>query len=475
MADMLPIIADTSFNRLCMVDDYTSFIWTTRYYDAGDFELSVPLTCDDLQYLQIGNYVIRDGVDDVGIIESREVTQDVNNNEIMVVSGRFLTSILGRRIIARQTQVSGTVAACIAKLLNENAINPADAARALPLQIGMMDVPAASMQQQFTGTNLLEAIQEISKTYGIGFHVVLGESNAMTFEMFTGLDRSYDQSANTYAVFSSEFGNMESADYVEDASAVVTNVLVAGEGEGAERKTIWATRDAPQGLARYEVFQDARNASTNNGEISDAVYYAQLRDEGMESLADLQQLFAGKVTFNNIEYGKDLYVGDICVIESVRWGIYMNARLVEIIESIGESGEYSITPTFDSAITSASVADANEYIMTETALDMLTEHGAGPLLRESATFEPSSSEYGHAVKISELDELATLDDGYWLPVATDTDTRKLSYSVLKQLMLDYELLQNKPQIESVTLSGNKGFADFNLTRLTNTEIESLLS
>ena len=40
---------------------------------------------------------------------------------------------------------------------------------------------------------------------------------------------------------------------------------------------------------------------------------------------------------------------------------------------------------------------------------------------------------------------------------------------------DYEALLNKPQIESVTLEGNKSFDDLGLSSLTNSEILAALS
>lgn len=39
---------------------------------------------------------------------------------------------------------------------------------------------------------------------------------------------------------------------------------------------------------------------------------------------------------------------------------------------------------------------------------------------------------------------------------------------------DYNDLINKPQIEGVTLSGNKSFSDLNANRITNTEIENII-
>ena len=444
MADMLPVVADTHFDRLCAVDDYTSFIWTTRYYEPGDFELTVPMSSHNLQFLQVNNYVMR-GDDDgeMGIIERREVTQDLNGQETMTVSGRFLSSILARRIIAQQTQVSGTIAHCVSQLINVSAINPSDTARKLPIRIGTLDIPATQMQQQFTGTNLLEAIVNICKTYFVGFSLHYdADGGGMVFDMFTGVDRSYAQSENTYAVFSSEYGNLQSSDYVEDASAVVTNVLVAGEGEGLERKTIWASKGNPTGLSRYELFQDARNASTNNGAISDSVYYKQLQDEGAESLADMEQMFAGQVTFDGIEFGTDLNIGDICTIESVSWGMYMDARIVEVIESVGETGAYTITPSFEAVSTQDVLRDA--ALLTERGNIQITSESGARLLAQTRALSATGGE----VKISELEEATTLNDDDAVPVATGSATLKATMVTLAskvQSLLDLSALATSLQ------------------------------
>ena len=426
MADMLPVVADTHFSRLCAVDDYTSFIWTTRYYDVGDFQLTIPMSSHNLRYLQVKNYVMRgDDDSEMGIIERRKVTQDLNGQEVMTVSGRFLASILARRIIAEQTQVSGTIAQCVTQLINVSAINPTDNARKLPMSIGTLDIPATQMQQQFTGKNLLEAIKNICKTYSLGFAVRYDDDNgSMVFDMFTGVDRSYAQDVNTYAVFSSEYGNLQSSDYVEDASAIVTNVLVAGEGEGLQRKTIWASKGNPTGLSRYELYQDARNASTNDGAITDEVYYQQLQDEGLESLADMAQMFAGQVTFTNIEFGTDLNIGDICTIESVSWGMYMDARLIEVIESVGESGAYTITPSFEAISTQDVLQDA--ALLTERGNIRITSESGARLLAQTRALSATGGE----VKISELDEATALNDDDSFPIATSGATLKVTWATI---------------------------------------------
>ena len=344
---MVPIIMDTSFNRVGMIDGYVSFIWTERYYKVGDFELCVTISPENLALLQKDYYVCRDDSDEIGIIESIKLSSNEDGEQQLIASGRFLASIVGRRIVAQQTDFDNkTVPAIIQSLLNAAIISPSIAARKIP-NFSFHDDSGykATLSVQYTGKNILTVIEDLCETYGLGFRVALENEN-FVFHLYQGTDRSYGQSENTFVVFSNDFDNLESSEYEEGYSDTVTDVLVAGEGEGLKRKTAWASKQTNSGLARYEVFKDARNASTNNGEISDSVYLQQLVSDGLESITSFTKAFSGSVYFNNYTYGKDIKIGDVCTIMNSAWGIGMNTRLIEMIESTGESGEHTMTPTF---------------------------------------------------------------------------------------------------------------------------------
>jgi hypothetical protein len=47
-----------------------------------------------------------------------------------------------------------------------------------------------------------------------------------------------------------------------------------------------------------------------------------------------------------MKYGTDVNLGDLCTIKSTALGLEIDARLVEVIESIDETGRYSAIPTF---------------------------------------------------------------------------------------------------------------------------------
>ena len=60
-----------------------------------------------------------------------------------------------------------------------------------------------------------------------------------------------------------------------------------------------------------------------------------------------------------------------------------------------------------------------------------------------------------------------------LDIEGEIDGNKLKYGPTK--LYDYEKLTNKPQIEGVTLIGNKQLSDLGLKEISNQNIEDILS
>lgn len=343
---MIPILLDSNFNRLAYIDDYISFIWTTRYYEAGDFELCVNASAANFSLFQKDYIIHREDDENYGLIENIKIQRDDDGREIMIISGRFLAAIIGRRIIAQQTTLSGTIFSCIETLLEDNIIEPSDSARTMSMTIDYDPrVGQATMEAQYTGDNLLQVISDICRTNGLGFKVIHDQYNPYLFVLYNGKLRTYQQDSNSIAVFSDEFDNLLSSEYEENYQNIATAVLVAGEGEGQDRKTLWVT-DGSTGRNRYEVYLDQRQIQSNDGEITPTEYNKLLQQAGREALTSYTTAFSGEVYFGNLIYKTDVNIGDICVIQNTNWGIYINSRLVEVIESVDESGKYSIIPSF---------------------------------------------------------------------------------------------------------------------------------
>ena len=346
-----PVIYDNNFNMIAIVDNYKSLIWTTRYYDHGDFEFVVPLNKTMLSYCQATYYVMRPDDENVGIIEKVQAKITETDEEMLIVSGRFLTQILARRIIAEMTEVNGTVTQAVNQLITDAIISPTISERQISNFIIGDYSTTETMTAQYTGKNLYTVIHDICVQYGLGLKVTLNANKQFVFVLYKGEDRTFDQSENPYVIFSDTYDNIMNFEFQADFTNVITAVLSAGEGEGDQRKTVWVAADnlahlPATGLYRYEYYLDARNTSTNEGEISEQDYLDQLAELGTENFTPYQVAFAGEVSFNFIEFKKDVNIGDLVVIQNSMENRAITARIIEVIESVSESGAYSIIPTF---------------------------------------------------------------------------------------------------------------------------------
>ena len=73
-------------------------------------------------------------------------------------------------------------------------------------------------------------------------------------------------------------------------------------------------------------------------------------------------------------------------------------------------------------------------------------------------------------EVVEVEARASLQN---LSIEGEIDGNKIKYGPTK--LYDYEKLINKPQIEGVTLIGNKQLSDFGLKEISNQNIEDILS
>ena len=52
-------VLDREFNLVGIIDAYSSVIWTTAYYDVGDFELYLDASTESVELLKKDYYLVR--------------------------------------------------------------------------------------------------------------------------------------------------------------------------------------------------------------------------------------------------------------------------------------------------------------------------------------------------------------------------------------------------------------------------------
>lgn len=353
------LILDRNFIAVAVLDQYESFIWTDRYSASGDFEFYSPMQPEYLDILKQDYYIWQKDSEHTMIIDRILIESDIESGNHITVTGESLESILKRRIIWTQTNLTGNLQNGIQKLLNENIISPKIADRKIANftfkastdpQITKLTVDA-----QFTGDNLYEAIKSLCDKNNIGFKVVLTEANKLEFSLYSGQDRSYDNATNPYVVFSPEFDNILNSAYSSTKKSLKTVALVAGEGEGADRKTL--SVGGGKDLDRYELYADSRDISSkiynedgSTTTLTPDQYNAKLKARGEEKLAldenKTKTEFTGEAEATRMfRYNEDFFIGDVVQVAN-EYGQEGKARITELIFSTSSDGD-SVYPTFE--------------------------------------------------------------------------------------------------------------------------------
>lgn len=333
-------ILNRSFEEIGIIDVYNSFIWTTRYYESGDFELYLPANAEALSLLAIGNYITRSDDANTMLIEKIEIKTDVENGNYIIATGRDLKSILDRRVISSQQALSGTVESAIYNLVNACCGSTAITARVFPnFSTAALKGFTETISGQVTGAVLYEYIAEICKTCGYGWRINRNGS-ALTCELFNGETRDD-------VTFSPEFDNLINSDYVINSENYKNVAYTAGEGEGTARIIVSVGSNAT-GLDRREIFIDARDVSSNDGEIILGEYVKLLQQRGREKLAEalVTEDFTGSIKSELYTYKQDYNIGDIVNVEN-EYGIRAASRIIEIVESWSAENGYTAIPTFE--------------------------------------------------------------------------------------------------------------------------------
>lgn len=414
-------VLNTEFEKIAVVDSYESLIWCKRYNDYGALDLQIEATTETLSIFKRGYYITRDDDDTIFRIEAIELDTNENKNNSLIIGAVDFKKVLNQRIIYSTADFSNvTVESLIRKLITDNFISPTDSNRTIPIVLTDPKGFQETITAQITYENVGEKISELCKTYNYGYRIYC-EKKVLYFDLFRGLDRSINQKENLQIVFSPKYDNLISSKYTMNIDNVKNVALVGGEGEGKNRKL--KEVGTSSGLNRIEMFVDASSLSTNDGEIPLATYYETLVEKGKEELTknSVSTSFEGTVDTELYKYKTDFDLGDIVTLEN-EYGISVDARIVEIIETWNETG-YSIEPRFE-YMEVLEMPDVTNAILTENAVALMSENSV-VLLSETAAASTGG------VKISELEVASELYDGCCLPIVQDGKTKKVYFETIK--------------------------------------------
>lgn len=353
-------VLDSQFRRKTLVENWNSLIWSERYSESGDFELTsndiagtlekLPLPAEGQPPLVVA---IRDSTVPM-IVETHKIETDSAGAPQIVTSGRSFETCLDRRITIQSHSTTGARAPWVVE-----AASPSDAAWWVMNQIVVLGIaspldiipqitisdgvsaawPGGTTKYPIEAKELYDWVMETLKIGNHGLRAVLppsdGSINTIEIGIYDGADRTQS------VVF------MTLQDQFDKTTHLLSNLgsknVMTTE---AKNKTVSVNSGtAYSGLARRVAYQNLTSEITTSSE-PDLTNLA--TSKGKIALADLHPvaLFSGEIAARQAaRYNNDYFLGDKVSLTG-EYGLTQSVRVSEFIRTQDRDGERSY-PTFE--------------------------------------------------------------------------------------------------------------------------------
>ena len=340
------LLLDKEFKICGIIDDFSSLVWNRKYYECGNFTLQTKI--DKFNDIKSAKYLYCKDFVETGIIEAIKIQE---SESIVEASGRFLESILTRRVINSTKSFKNQITEDIVRsLITDLAINNTTR-KIAKLKLGTRQGLGTSRTMQMTGDVLLDKIYELCKEDELSIRVRYDfDNDEIIAEVWQGFDRRDTQNINTWAIFSKNFENITDSNYSTDETKYCNFAYVEGEltDTGGNKTRTGTTIDRiKEGEERIELYVDARDLQKDE-DTSDSEYMSMLRERGIEKLNEnnkVEEISFSVDPYSNLVYKQDFDLGDKVVYKNDELGFNIENRIVGISEAY-ENGDRTIDITF---------------------------------------------------------------------------------------------------------------------------------
>jgi hypothetical protein len=334
-------VYDSALNFLGIVENYDSLIWERNYFETGNFEITIPATENNMSLLAVGNYISKRGKPgavsavEAGIIEEADNTSD-GLTERIVRRGRFLSSLLSRRVVRGTYTYNGTYEAAMYALVTR--------ANAIPyLSSAPISGYECDVTFQLANKNLYNTLVKLSQASGLGFRVSADFRNkSFLFGVYQAADRTGTN--GNKVIFSDTRDNIASINYTLNTSVYKNLAYVSGKNGVA------VTVDRSASEMTREVYVDG--GSVDNAGMTDSAYRAALTQLGIDKLnenAAIENFDVAVSPDTGYVYKVDYDLGDIVFVKQSKWGLSRKNRITRISE-VYENGAERIVLTVGSLV-----------------------------------------------------------------------------------------------------------------------------
>ncbi|MCL1924032.1 MAG: siphovirus ReqiPepy6 Gp37-like family protein [Defluviitaleaceae bacterium] len=208
-------------NLLMLNPPFIEFVWHRKFSSTGEFRLNTNFSSENFKLFDIGNILFRRDLNEAALVEGRDVIQTEESGTILVVRGRFLSSLLDRRVATIST--TANLNTILTTIINDNFLTSAAITRRMSPLLTMLpfDISSKQVLVEHSLRSALDIIGELAEEHQFGFNCIYNIQNQ-------SFDLQFYNPTYSDAVFSSEFNNVLEEMFHEETERM-RNVIIIGD------------------------------------------------------------------------------------------------------------------------------------------------------------------------------------------------------------------------------------------------------
>lgn len=353
-------ILDDAFRREYVVDRFESCIWSERFNEVGDFQLTVESTSTNKNLFEQDAYLAMNRSNRVMRIEDLEDTVDDSGRKLLKIRGHSLETIFKDRAVINPATTAwedeeqvwtikntpqGLMNTLFQAIMINNTRTPLDNITNYDTgsfyPADTIPKPTSTLHFEIVQTDLYSVLTEFAQAYSLGFRLVRHPvSSLLYFNVYSGMDRTSSQSVNTPVIFSQNLENLLDSSHFRSTSNVKNVAYVYNKKNYIEVVYPPGGNTSVKSFDRKVLYVDATDIEL---ETTDPGYLAAVRQKGQEELAKHRkvELLDGQLPENiRYIYEQDYRLGDLVELRNYD-GLTSRMRVVEQIFVDDSDGERS--------------------------------------------------------------------------------------------------------------------------------------
>lgn len=339
---------NTDFTLVALIDDYQQGQIEHNLYSAGAFSISINYNIPNARLFQRGLFIqFGNNARDFCVIQSVEnsIGSSGKGSEYITVSGYDCRYLFKRRIIKNLNSndtwsMTAKGELCIRSLVADQCGVNAEEKRKLPITNIIPSENSAigstySVSEAYS--NLYDTLVTIATQSEIGWAVEFNGSS-LNLVVYQGENKS----SNVF--FSTDFESLANGKYKDSNDSFSNSVYIGGKGTGSERDIYEGEVDEPEGLDRFESYDNQSSMTTE--------------EEYEEKARSILSQYGQTITVSGAGLAKCPYVfreqydiGD--VIKLSFSGKSANTQILSVSESWAK-GSYSLSFNFGKPVNTLS-------------------------------------------------------------------------------------------------------------------------